>query len=164
MFQKIWLRRSFIVCDIGPRWHHTSSRMISYMHPANGRRRYIETSSIIGWAHTQNDPCFMSKWQRSIIDLHIQVGLAAEWEKPRIMIFTQTVCFYEIWYTLSLLNLSCHVHIYCRYGFFQNHTHFILIFTKKMINAYPLLSHCGGKYNIASHIIENDISLFPHIC
>ena len=29
------------------------------MRPANERRRYIVTSSTIGWAHTQNDPC---KW------------------------------------------------------------------------------------------------------
>ena len=26
------------------------------MHQANERRRYIVTSSPIGWAHTQNDP------------------------------------------------------------------------------------------------------------
>ena len=26
------------------------------MHPANERPRYIVTSSLIGWAHTQNDP------------------------------------------------------------------------------------------------------------
>ena len=25
--------------------------------PANERWRYIATSSLIGWAHTQNDPC-----------------------------------------------------------------------------------------------------------
>ena len=27
------------------------------MRPANERRRYTITSSVIGWAHTQNDPC-----------------------------------------------------------------------------------------------------------
>ena len=27
------------------------------MCPANERRRYIVKSSLIGWAHTQNDPC-----------------------------------------------------------------------------------------------------------
>ena len=26
------------------------------MHPANKRSRYIVTYSLIGWAHTQNDP------------------------------------------------------------------------------------------------------------
>ena len=29
------------------------------MRPANKRGRYIVTSSLIGWAHTQNDPCYM---------------------------------------------------------------------------------------------------------
>ena len=28
------------------------------MRPANGRRRYIVTTSLIGWAHTKIDPCF----------------------------------------------------------------------------------------------------------
>ena len=28
------------------------------MHPANERQRYNVTSSPIGWAHTQNDPCW----------------------------------------------------------------------------------------------------------
>ena len=27
------------------------------VHPANERRRYNVTSSLIGWAHTQHDPC-----------------------------------------------------------------------------------------------------------
>ena len=30
--------------------------IILCVHPANGRRRYIVTSSLIGWAHSQNDP------------------------------------------------------------------------------------------------------------
>ena len=32
-------------------------RIIFWMRPANERRRYIVTSSLIGWAHAQNDPC-----------------------------------------------------------------------------------------------------------
>ena len=31
--------------------------IILYMRPANERRRYSVTSSLIGWAHTQDDPC-----------------------------------------------------------------------------------------------------------
>ena len=44
------------------RGHHrlpvrtSSSWIILCMCPANERRRYIITSSLIGWAHTQNDP------------------------------------------------------------------------------------------------------------
>ena len=30
------------------------------MDSANERRRYIVTSSLIGWVHTQNDPCYMT--------------------------------------------------------------------------------------------------------
>ena len=33
------------------------ARIILYMRPANGRWRYIVMSSLIGWTHTQNDPC-----------------------------------------------------------------------------------------------------------
>ena len=32
-------------------------RIILCMHPANERRRYIVMPSLIGWVHTQNDPC-----------------------------------------------------------------------------------------------------------
>ena len=33
------------------------SGIILSKRPANERRRYIVTSSPIGWAHTQNGPC-----------------------------------------------------------------------------------------------------------
>ena len=32
--------------------------IILFMHPTNGRRRYIVTLSLINWGHTQNDPWF----------------------------------------------------------------------------------------------------------
>ena len=35
--------------------------MILCMCPANERRRYIVKSSLIGWAHSQNDPCKYSQ-------------------------------------------------------------------------------------------------------
>ena len=35
--------------------------IILYMCPANERQHYIATSSLIGWAHSQNDPC-MTMW------------------------------------------------------------------------------------------------------
>ena len=38
-------------------FQYTSAGIILCMCPANERRRYIVTSSPIGWAHTQNDPC-----------------------------------------------------------------------------------------------------------
>ena len=33
------------------------TEIILCMLPADERRRYIVTSSLIGWAHTQNDAC-----------------------------------------------------------------------------------------------------------
>ena len=35
----------------------TNTEINLWMHPANERWRYIVTSSLIGWAQTQNDPC-----------------------------------------------------------------------------------------------------------
>ena len=35
----------------------TFIEIIFGVHPANERRSYNVTSSLIGWAHTQNDPC-----------------------------------------------------------------------------------------------------------
>ena len=42
---------------LGPVSTCSISGIILCMRPANERRRYIVTSSLIGWAHTQNDPC-----------------------------------------------------------------------------------------------------------
>ena len=38
----------------------TLSGIILWMRPANERRRYIVTSSLISWAHTQNGPCIIA--------------------------------------------------------------------------------------------------------
>ena len=40
-----------------------------WMCPANDRRRYIVTSSLIGWAHTPNDPCCAYLWASTISTL-----------------------------------------------------------------------------------------------
>ena len=39
----------------------SSSGIILCMCPANERRRYNVTSSLIGWVHVQNDPCFLEE-------------------------------------------------------------------------------------------------------
>ena len=36
---------------------YTATGLILCMHPANERWRYTAPSSLIGWVHTQNDPC-----------------------------------------------------------------------------------------------------------
>ena len=40
--------------------------IILWMRPANEGRRYIVTSSLIAWVHTQNDHCFMTSRVYSI--------------------------------------------------------------------------------------------------
>ena len=47
----LWNKLCFVIHITGV----FSSWPILYMRPANERRRYIVTSSLIGWAHTQND-------------------------------------------------------------------------------------------------------------
>ena len=37
------------------------SGIILRMRPANERRRYTVTSSLIGWEHAQNDPCWTGR-------------------------------------------------------------------------------------------------------
>ena len=40
---------------------HSYYTIILYMRPADERRRYIVTSSPIGWAHAQNHPCYCNQ-------------------------------------------------------------------------------------------------------
>ena len=56
----------------------TMSGIILYMRPANERRRYIVTSSLIGWMHTQNDPCMC-------VILRLYYGLMANCAVPSYM-------------------------------------------------------------------------------
>ena len=62
---KIWLLRRFArVCFVGVisfQWMHTTcSRTSLCMRQANERRRYNVTSSLIGWPHTQTNPCLFT--------------------------------------------------------------------------------------------------------
>ena len=43
--------------------------IILCMRPANERRRYVVTSSLIGWAHTQKYPCIMLIFVLSIVTI-----------------------------------------------------------------------------------------------
>ena len=57
-------------CDISKAWCiwkksqiwmcHMRSGLIPRLHPANERRRYKVTTSVIGWAQIQNQPCEMT--------------------------------------------------------------------------------------------------------
>ena len=65
---KLTIRRHWLKKIIGVEQatvHYLNkSGIILCIRPANESRRYIVTSSPIGWAHTQNDPC---KWWSSYI-------------------------------------------------------------------------------------------------
>ena len=59
-------------CHLGPPWIPTlqcilcninQSGILLCMRPANERRRYNVTSSLIGWAHPQNDPWSMAEYK-----------------------------------------------------------------------------------------------------
>ena len=58
--QLIWRwdrsRWNLRTCDLGMICRLTAGTIL-WMRPANERRRYNVTSSLIGWAHTQNDLC-----------------------------------------------------------------------------------------------------------
>ena len=47
---------------------NVSIGIILCMHPANERLRYIVASSLIGWVHTQNEPCYL-------LSLHTLCGM-----------------------------------------------------------------------------------------
>ena len=55
----IWIKTAGIS---GPSQYQydISAGIIWYMRPANERRRYNVTSSLIGWAHIQNDPWYLT--------------------------------------------------------------------------------------------------------
>ena len=53
----IWLPME-VICGCKGQQYKALAGIILYMHPANERRRYNVTSSLIGWMHILNDPCF----------------------------------------------------------------------------------------------------------
>ena len=61
------------------------SGIILCMHPANERRRYDVTSSLIGWVHTQNDPC----------GLEVKLDWFQEKHKWNLVVLTSALRFRE---------------------------------------------------------------------
>ena len=56
---QLWLYPIAVFRPANHRRGNTVLGIILCMRPANERRRYIVTSSLIGWVHTQNDPCIL---------------------------------------------------------------------------------------------------------
>ena len=88
--------------------HLTKHHSRDHISPANERRLYIEKSSLIGWAHTQNDPYIVQVNNR-----HAQIPgfgfmdmMDAGWNSTQhhcgIVYLIQTIPFVHI-YTISLL-------------------------------------------------------------
>ena len=51
---------------------HISAGISLYMRPANGRRRYNATTSLLGWAHTSTDPCSVDTINSIDTFLHVE--------------------------------------------------------------------------------------------
>ena len=54
----------------------------TFMGPANERRRYLVTPSLIGWAHAQNDPCIWTlEFQHWVQMFHLYTlwGIIYDW-------------------------------------------------------------------------------------
>ena len=71
------------------------------MHPVNGRRRYIVTSSLIGWAHAQNDPCYRDCF--NIIKMSV-IQIKSYDNRHDVLLRTETICIIiPVWqYEISL--------------------------------------------------------------
>ena len=66
LFHLVYTKAGIILCmhPTNERWRYTAG-IILCMRPANEIRRNCVTPSLIGWAHTQNDP-----WDRFLYKLH----------------------------------------------------------------------------------------------
>ena len=66
---------------------------ILYMRPANGRRCYSATLSLIGWAHKENDPCSMKcifVWTQVVNKLLLLLGMA------KLVLWVKSILFYQL--------------------------------------------------------------------
>ena len=112
------LRKRNLVTTEKNKWRNPTSRAHVYQTilptgiwvwcSANERRRYILTSSLIGWAHTQNDPCH----NKFIGDCYFQHEflfhvIYEEWNK---------------WHQLMEYHVKCITMTLWRYGAMASHT------------------------------------------
>ena len=71
-----WAKLQPFKCHSGP-----DAGIILWMRQPNERLRYIVTSSLIGWTHTQNDPC------RHMLELNLITTVRLDWCLSR-----QSIC------------------------------------------------------------------------
>ena len=94
-----------ISIDLFLTWCHPVAEIIWCMRPANERRRYIVTSSIIGWVHTQNDPC--SRCGRSLLHVYFALSGLGDWQhRTRSIMMWKKIAF-DCYYNVSIVLVHC---------------------------------------------------------
>ena len=92
--------------------------IILWMHPANEKQRYIVTSPLIGWPHTQNDPCVCTTISMEntydFINLHIcRLAQDCSNSSTLVMESSQSLAYfiYHVYFVYSkyLLNIRKHI-------------------------------------------------------
>ena len=67
-------------------------KIILFMRPTNERRRYIVTSSLMGWAHAQKDPCGLgyhcTSRYPSMVQGHLQIQCLLTTQNQTRLIFS----------------------------------------------------------------------------
>ena len=88
------------ICRIG-QWCHKCAQG-SFLPMASERQRYIVTLSLIGWAHTQNDPCMPMAWchhsSSVMCRVHIQVKfdpISGKFHK-QLLVWAKLIIPYEL--------------------------------------------------------------------
>ena len=77
-----------------------------YMRPANERRRYIVTSSVIGWAHTENDLYILLNHRVSLEYSPAGIGVLPWRPTPWLMLDN-----WSLW--VDLVSSGCSMHFEC---------------------------------------------------
>ena len=123
----------------------SNSRFILWMHPANERRRYIVTSSLIGWVHSQDDPCNFH-----IKDIYLEHFL---WNCPRVNVNATEIGIPFCFTCFSLINGSLNFESWVK-TITTNHNYILFletydrmttihfIFLPRSIKPVPLRSFC----------------------
>ena len=90
------------------KWHqelHTITALILGLRPANEKRRYFVTTSLIGWAQTWNQPCYHTGRKNNSHALSQQQKRSRMWEKYCI-----SGCIMDIDWLIHLVSTG-HTHV-----------------------------------------------------
>ena len=102
-----------------------SAGIILRMQPANGRRRYIVMLSLIGWAHSQNDPCIRQQaitWPTCSLRSVMNCGLTRpQWVKIIQRIGSKYSKYFKTGFIeMTMLLLNIHLKLVEDYGISNN--------------------------------------------